>query len=227
MRMQLTALAVKGLKGRATPYEVWDAKDAGFGVRVWPSGVKSYVAMTRVEGVKRRLTLGRVEDLTLSEAREKAESERRNLRAASAEVSRSEQGAGGTFEESVEEFVKKHCHVHNKPRTAANTAGVLRSKFVSEWRGRDLRSITRVDVNRALDKIMASGAPQMANGAQRILRKFFNWSVSRGLAHANPCQGVERPAPLVKRDRVLPIEDLARVWLSARAVSPAPAARSI
>lgn len=62
---------------RAEQYELWDAEIAGFGLRVMPSGVKSFIVRYRTDGggrtAKRRTyTLGRFGPLTIDQARKSA-----------------------------------------------------------------------------------------------------------------------------------------------------------
>ena len=48
----------------------WDAELKGFGVRVLPSGLKTFVVQYRtIDAIKRRLNLGRFGPLTVEKAR--------------------------------------------------------------------------------------------------------------------------------------------------------------
>ncbi|MGS1016177.1 tyrosine-type recombinase/integrase [Allosphingosinicella humi] len=62
---------------REDQYELWDAEIAGFGLRIMPSGVKSFIVRYRTDGggrtAKRRTyTLGRFGALTIEQARKSA-----------------------------------------------------------------------------------------------------------------------------------------------------------
>ena len=50
----------------------WDDRLSGFGVRVYPSGLKSFVLSYRCQGRKRLMAIGRYGVLTLDMARDKA-----------------------------------------------------------------------------------------------------------------------------------------------------------
>ena len=83
---RLTKTAVDGLRyqeegGRRQV--LWDSEISGFGVRVYPSGRKSFVLSYRFQGRKQLLTLGQhSQDFTLAEARDEALDARRTLGAA-------------------------------------------------------------------------------------------------------------------------------------------------
>ena len=57
-RRKLTDAAIAGLRLREREYTVWDSKVAGLGVRVRPTGGKSYVLLEDVAGCSKRISLG-------------------------------------------------------------------------------------------------------------------------------------------------------------------------
>ena len=68
----LTGRAIAAAKAVRTGYTLWDGALAHFGVRVQPSGVRSFVIQTRVRGRMRKLTLGRFPETALADARREA-----------------------------------------------------------------------------------------------------------------------------------------------------------
>ena len=56
--MKITDRQVKALKPKTTRYEVWETNGKGLGLRVGPSGRKSWIYMYRFNGKTRRMTFG-------------------------------------------------------------------------------------------------------------------------------------------------------------------------
>jgi len=80
---KLTKRSVDGARPKKYRYVVWDAEVRGFGLRIEPSGRKTFIARYRVgggrSGVQRQATLGRYGTITPDQARKLA---RRTLAAA-------------------------------------------------------------------------------------------------------------------------------------------------
>src|SRR3546814_8857515 len=58
-------------------YEIWDSELAGFGLRVMPTGIKSYIVRYRIDGggrtaTRRSVTIARYGTMTFEQARKKA-----------------------------------------------------------------------------------------------------------------------------------------------------------
>jgi hypothetical protein len=105
-------------------YTVWDTESSALGVRVTDRGHASFIVMRRRPGDINpiRFVLGTYPDLTLKEAREKADEARKDLRQGvhpkeKAEQYRREEARKrkDTFESVADEFLKRHV---SKLRTA-------------------------------------------------------------------------------------------------------------
>jgi Arm DNA-binding domain len=72
-RVNLTKRILDATRPAAKDYQVWDTKVRGLGVRVYPSGAKSFILQYRnAAGRTRKTALGRYGTLTVDKAREKA-----------------------------------------------------------------------------------------------------------------------------------------------------------
>src|SRR3984957_6179383 len=75
--VRLTRQPLANLKPRSKPYIEYDSELIGFGVAVYPSGIKSWVCEYRPDGggrgvAKKRVTLGKISQLTPDQARKAA-----------------------------------------------------------------------------------------------------------------------------------------------------------
>ena len=75
--MKLTKHLIDNQSPGAKDIYLWDTSPLGFGVRIRPSGTKSFVYNYRANGgrssLKRRFTIGRYGSLTLEQARKEAQ----------------------------------------------------------------------------------------------------------------------------------------------------------
>src|SRR3977135_1225590 len=65
---KLTDRSIEALRPKTARYEVWDEARKGFGIRVTPRGVKSFVWVYHFDGRPRRLTFGTYPRLSLADA---------------------------------------------------------------------------------------------------------------------------------------------------------------
>ena len=78
VRLTLTKRSVEGLTPSARPWIAWDDKLTGFGVRIQPSGTKSFLVNYRANGggryaPNRRVVVGRFGRMTSEQARRQAQ----------------------------------------------------------------------------------------------------------------------------------------------------------
>ena len=197
-QITLTDLELRSLKGRTERYEVYDAKIPGFGVRVSPSGIKSFVLLYRQKGRARRLTLGRYPVVSLADARRLAFDALNGVAHGSdPQQDKLDRRNRYGFQQAAEAFLEMHCARRNRASTAVQAASTIRCHFTPRWSNRDVRAI--------LDGLMRQNMPSSANRSLAVIRKFFNWCLERSLIEISPCNGVKMPAGTRSRDRVLAI----------------------
>lgn len=193
--------------------EVWDDRIPGFGLRVSKTGTKTFVLLYRHRGRPRRLTLGRYPTLTLAHARNKAIDALREVDAGRDPVLEQESinDVSYRFETIVDQFIAKHCKVHNKPGTANETERLLRTHFAAAWAKRDIRDITQNHISSIIDTLVADEAPSEANHALVALKTMLRWSVDRKFLTLNPAATIRKPFKATARSRVLSDDELGRV----------------
>jgi integrase len=198
MRRKLSPKLVEHLK---TPgpkrMDVWDTVLQCFGVRVSPSGRKSWFVIARFDGRQKRITIGTYPAMSLGEARTEA---RRLIRDAQLGVlSDSKKAPPLTFGETIPLFVRLYAKPKNRGwKESERLLGKFQALF-----GKPLTQIVRSDVVRVLDEIVASGTPYRANRVLSALKKLMNWALDRGMIEVNPIAGLKPPHRECSRERVL------------------------
>jgi len=207
----LNDLTVRKTAPAPTVVQVPDGRLPGFGLRVWPSGIRTFYLTYRHNGRSRRMVMGRYPFTSLSEARAKAH-------AALIELAKGNdpQAAKPTrrdrFADVLDEFIEGHCKQHNRASTAEETERLLRGYFLPAWQRRGIAGLAREDVDAVLNGILERGKVSAARHAFAAVRKFFNWCVDAKHIEASPCAGMKAPAKHKSRDRVLTDDELARIW---------------
>ena len=114
----------------------WDRELTGFGVRVYPSGGKVYVAQARGSNGPKRVTVGRHRVIGAEQARQRAALVIARVKAGEPSVPEplsAKQGAGPRVGELAERFLEEYAAVRYKPGTLAWTRTVVRRYIVREF----------------------------------------------------------------------------------------------
>lgn len=214
---KLTKRLIDDLRPAEKEQVVWDSELKGFGLRVQPSGVRSFVVQYRNAGGRsRRLTLGRYGVLTPDEARKRAQQALAvAARGDDPVATRQAVRQAPTVGQVLDRYLAEHVARHN----AATTNVVVRQIVERHLRPRlgalKVASVTRADVMKMRGAM--SDTPRNANNALSILSKALAlaeiWDYRP--AGSNPCKGIERYREN-QRERFLNASELGRLGVTLR-----------
>ena len=184
----LTDARIRALKPRRTAHDIRDAKLKGFGVRVLPSGRKSYFIHCRHEGRRVWNTVGDAADMGASEARSRATAMLAEIRQDGSVPTLPEDTV---FEAVAEATFRRHERIW-KPRTTAVNRGYLRKQILPRFAGVQVEDITRRDVVRWFASLSAT--PVAADRSMPILSVIMREAERMGFREegTNPCLGIRR-----------------------------------
>lgn len=209
---RITKRTVDALKPGPKDTDYWDDQLPGFGLRVKPSGVKSYVIRYRTRtGGQRRVTLGQHGKLTPEQARQMAQDLFAEIRKGQdPSQDRHKERSAPTLRELGERYMTDYVEVHNKPGTARETRRLLEKNLLPRLGSRKVADISYEDVARLHGSMRAT--PYEANRTLSLLSAMLTRAEKWGLRPrgSNPCRDVER-YPETPRDRHLSCEELARL----------------
>ena len=212
----LTHRTIETLRPAEAPYRVPDQRCKGLAVRVAPSGVKTWDLAYRIRGTgkMRRLSLGRTTDVSLEQARERANeltSAARGGRDLIGEEGEARDAAASrmTVASLIDLYLRRQ--VVGRLRTAKSIESRLR-RTLAPILERYAADICRRDVRAILDSIVDQGQGREAEKRRQVCTAMFRWALSQDIVEADPTAGLtpyERSAP---RDRVLTLEEIELVW---------------
>ena len=175
---------------------LWDGNLSGFGLKILPSGRKTYLVQYRMGGRKgrtRRMTIGVHGTVTTEQARREAKTLLAKVSLGIdplADKDKAKQAP--TTDELLQKFLTEYVDVKLGPRTQVEYHTVIRLKVPKSFRRKYIHEITRRDVAQIHQSM--SDMPTRANKTIMVLSKFFNWCEEYEYRdnYTNPCRHVKK-----------------------------------
>jgi integrase len=213
----LTTKAIEAMKpDRAGPYRVPDARTKGLALRVATTGGKTWDLSYRVKGSGKvkRLSVGRIDDVSLEEARERAHqltsAARRGVDLlAEEEVAREARAHEITVGQLVERYVARR--VAGRLKTAKEIESRLK-RALADIMGRKVSELRRRDLRELFDAAADEGHEREAEKRRQCVGAMFRWGLSQDLVDSDPTAGLKAYDPGRPRDRVLSAEEIEVLW---------------
>lgn len=208
---KLTKRFVDSAEAREGDYFIWDDDLAGFGLRVLPSGRKSYIVQYRVGRRSRRISLGPTTVITCEQARTgaiKVISAARN--GEDLADKRDADRRAITVRELADRFDREHVAVRVKDSTAKGYRRLLDRTILPALGRLRVMEVTRADVAKLHHD--QRQIPYEANRCLEVISKMFSLAEMWGLRPdgSNPRKHI-RKYPEEKRERFLSPAELKRV----------------
>lgn len=222
--MSLTERRIRDATAGPRTAFLWDDQIRGLGVRISSGGAKSLVLNYRSHGRERRATLGRVGEISLKDARERAASILADVRA----------GGSGPLEArqrereapTVAALVGRFLGDHASERMAN---GRLSERTLREYRSQcqtyvlpalaslRVKDVTRGDVEALVAKLRPVARNRVLALVSRLftLAEHWEWRPQR----ANPARGIERSREEA-RDRTLSGDEMAALFAALTEEEP-------
>jgi integrase len=217
---RITKRVVDSLKVLPREYTVWDAKMPGFGVRVRPTGAKSYIVVYRAGHGRgapvRRLTIANV-------GKTAPEAARRRAKAILGEVAHGRDPAGertsergmSTVAELADRFLAEHVEPKRKAGTAAFYRDILERIVKPELGSAKADKVTRVQVAKLHGKLRAT--PFQANRLLAVVGSMYSFAGRIGAVPegTNPARRIDKFSEH-RRERFLTVDELGRLGAAMR-----------
>ena len=217
---RITKRTVDALKSRGSEFTVWDDAIAGFGVRVRPTGAKSYMVVYRAGSGRgapvRRYTIAAVGKITPERARARAKAILGSVAHGQdpADQKATERGTP-TVAELADRFMADHVEPKRKGRTAEFYRDIL-DRIVKPALGTTKADkLTRFQVGRMHTSLAVT--PFQANRVLAVIGSMYTFAGRSGLVPegSNPARGIDKFKES-HRERFLSSEELVRLGSAIR-----------
>lgn len=219
MQIKLTTRTIKAFKPNAGRLEIPDFED-GLYLYVEPSGSRRFVARYRVNGLRRKRTLGPAGDESiykLETAREAMRAIKRDL-AAGIDPDVAVQAATEAADQIAKLLVPavwadykiRHLERNVTESTRRKYESVYTNRVEPLWKAKRIDGVNKKEVLELLDTIPADERSAFDN-AVTTLSAFFGWCLGRDIIKASPMVGIKKNEYRA-RQRTLSDAEIATIW---------------
>jgi len=219
--VSLTQRSIDALRPSVAPYRVTDQRCIGLAIRVAPSGLKTWDLAYRVRGAGkvRRVSLGRLTDVSIEQARQRANELTSAARTGQDLIAEeAEARTVASLRISVAKLIALYVRrrVTGRLRTAKEIESRLRRALATVL-DRPAEDIRRRDVRTLLDAVADQGIEREAEKRRQTVGAMFRWALSQDIVETDPTAGLRAYDPGTPRDRVLSSDEISALlnWLEA------------
>lgn len=218
---KLTAKTVVAARSTDKPYFLWDSDLKGFGLKVFPSGTKTFVVQYRASnnGKTKRRTIGKFESPWSPKAARDEAARLLHLVGLGHDLSarghpKNSADLPELFADYSARFLRLYAARNWSPRTIETHQSNIERWLIPILGKTRIDKIERSHVTKVLDQI-GPDKPALPRNLFVLMRTMFNWAVDRGDLEKSPMSGMRRPPAPSERHHILSDEEVIVVALAA------------
>jgi integrase len=196
--VKITKRVVDGAEVREKRYTLFDSEVKGFGLRIYPSGQKTYVFEYRPGAggrseTKKRATIGSATEFTPDEARKLADKLRASVKVGvDPQGDKAKARAAVSIENLTKDFLTEHVEAKRKANTIASYEQIINSHILPRLGKMKAKDVTGTHVAKLHFDMRAT--PSMANKTIAVISSMYSFAFKRGLVPKgeNPAEDVEK-----------------------------------
>lgn len=215
MRLSDQTVSRLQLPAGKTDLIVFDEKVPGFGVRLLPSGRKTWIAQYRIGGNQRRYKIGHVGKVTARQALQEAQKILAQVQLGSdPQAERSGERNLPSLEKVGERYLRalrlEVAAGNLRPRSLIEVERHIERDWQPLHR-RAAHTLKKLDIAERLSEIEAESGRVTSNRARSTANAMFVWAMQEGLVDSNPVAGTKKRKETTRK-RVLNADELVAVW---------------
>lgn len=234
-KRRLTRAVYDAAQADGTDYVIWDTTVPGFGLRVRPSGSKSFTYVYRQHGKLKRVT---IKATTPDEARDRAKALMAEVAGGGDPVEAKQEAreeadrrrAVPTVGDVLDSFVENHAKVHLKPKSWGEYARCVERLLKPHIGSLKIDALETKDVSAMYQQLLkqprrakkgAKPAPAttQASGAIRVLSSAMSWAEEAGLRPPGSNPARIRLKASRRRQRLFSDQEVSRMLEAADALT--------
>lgn len=210
---QITQRQADSANPQPKEYTIWDYYVPGFGLRVRPSGARTFIYAYRGHGGKqRRFKIGPPTVFSVKEARLSAKYLAQQVYGGDDPADLKEKTLKSNVRELFESYEESRVQGFSEGHRVRIIA-IFRNEILPQIGHKPIGTVNRIDIKKITDKKKSTGKKAMANNIHRAISAFMTWCCYEAFVlDSNPIKGMPLPARKVSRDRYLTPNELATLW---------------
>ena len=185
---------------------IWDTQVRGFGIRITPTGNKTFLIYWRRDnGAQRKKSIGKYGKITIEQARKIAQSFFYKISMGEEPLQKRNDLS---FREYSSMYLDEYSYHHKSPATFMNETYIINNHLLPKFGKKKINDLTRREIEKFLNSFQSHKV--LPNRILSLISHMYTKSIEWGYSKLNPTQGIKKKKE-EKRSRYLTRNEINRL----------------